>query len=211
MAADIQHKEARKLLSHIYSSVKRNEQLTYNKAAGLLKRSPPEDHSHAIGNMCDLLDAGACFAGVPLLAFVWVRSESGKVNPKAWKELEGPLRDAIIKRSEEYSFSDTDINAIYRALDELKPKGNIDSWKHVKKSYPGEKLYQRLIGYSVEIDAIDDLGTDAPGRTWTQGFAYARDPEVRNAVLKRANEIANTVASMGFLGRMVVRIWKHTT
>lgn len=199
MAADTQHKEARNLLPHIYSSVKRNEPLTYNKAAGLLKRSPPEAHSHALGNMCDLLDAAACFAGVPLLAFVWVRSESGKVNPKAWKELEGPLRAAIIKRSEQHSFCDADIRAIYRALDELKPKGNINSWKHVKESYPGEKLHLRLVGYSVETDAIDDLGTDAPSRKWTEGLAYARDQKVRDAVLHRANGKCEFCGELGFL------------
>lgn len=96
--ADIQHSEARMLLDIISSALASGNEMTYRKAAGWMGRVPPQDHSRAIAQMCDLLDAAACLAGVPLLALVAVREQSGDINKKAWKAEYGPMREAIIKR-----------------------------------------------------------------------------------------------------------------
>ena len=83
--AEIQHKDARKLLRIIFSALAKGNPLTYRKVAELMGRVPPQNDSRAIAQMCDLLDAAACFAGVPALALVAVREESGEINEKAWK------------------------------------------------------------------------------------------------------------------------------
>lgn len=56
--------------------------LTYQSAAQKLGKEI--DHARAIAQVCDLLDAAAALAKVPLLALVAVRVSSGEINPKAW-------------------------------------------------------------------------------------------------------------------------------
>src|SRR4051812_8108606 len=102
--AGVQHRDARKLLDIISSAVESDKTLTYQEAARLLGRVPPSRHSRAVAQICDLLDAAACIAGVPLLALVVVREKSGDINPKAWVNEYGPLREIIIKRSREHQF-----------------------------------------------------------------------------------------------------------
>lgn len=62
-----------KLLRLISSAWANGDSLTYRKAAEAMGRVPPQNHSRAIAQMCNLLDAAACLAGVPLLALVAVR------------------------------------------------------------------------------------------------------------------------------------------
>jgi hypothetical protein len=76
--ADIQYKGARKLLRLIPSASANGKTFTYQMAAVAMGR--PETHSRAVAQMCDLLDAAACLAGVPLLALVKVREKSGEIN-----------------------------------------------------------------------------------------------------------------------------------
>jgi hypothetical protein len=71
-------------------------------------RVPPRNHSRAVAQMCDLLDAAACLAGAPLLALVKVREEAGEINPKAWKR----------------SMDPDDRVAISNALEDLSDWGN---------------------------------------------------------------------------------------
>jgi hypothetical protein len=150
--------------------------------------------------MCDLLDAAACLAGVPLLALVAVREDSGGINPKAWKEEFGPRRNAIVQRSLNHHFSRDDFEAISGALEDLADRGNVKAWKHVHGLYPGDLLYRRLIGdYAApETNAINDLGTDTPDRTKSESWSYARDPGVRTAVLRRANGMCELCGKLGF-------------
>ncbi|MGA8670336.1 MAG: hypothetical protein WB679_10695 [Terracidiphilus sp.] len=62
--ADIQHKDALKLLGIISSALVKDNKLTYRKAAELMGRTPPRHHSRAVAQMCDLLDAAACLTNV---------------------------------------------------------------------------------------------------------------------------------------------------
>jgi hypothetical protein len=117
--AGIQHQDARRLLGIISSATKSSQLLTYREAAKLLGRVPAQNHSRATAQMCDLLDAATCLAGIPLLALVKVRDESGGINPKAWKDYPRPQREAIIKHSEAHQFLPSDFKAISRALDDL--------------------------------------------------------------------------------------------
>ena len=154
-----------------------------------MDRTPPQDHAKAVAQMCDLLDAAACLAGVPLLALVAVRELSGEINPKAWKKEYGPRRDAIIARSQSYAFGQKDFAAIRSAVDDLGGRLNTKAWQYVQAVYPGDLLFRRLIGeYSIpESDAINDLGIDSPTRELSESWSYPRDPKVRDAVLARAN------------------------
>lgn len=176
--ADIQHQDARKLLD-IISALENGNRLTYWEAARRMGRVPPGKHSRAVAQMCDLLDAAACVAGVPLLALVAVREKSEEINPKAWKNEYGPLRDAIIKRSLDHQFRREDFEAISSALDDLGERGNTKAWAYVKRLYPVDLLYKRLIAdYADAIpSAIDDLGTDSPDRAQSETWSYARDPK----------------------------------
>ena len=200
--ATIQHEGARKLLHIISSAVKANQFLTYKRAAKLLGRKPPESHSRAVAQMCDLLDAAAALAGVPLLALVQVRSAGGNINPKAWRR-EGKLRKAIIAKSMSHNFSVSDFSAIASALTKMEGLGNEKAWKDVKHIIPDSELIRRLsspkpsvassLGQIINTDAIDDLGTnadigtDTPDRAKVTGLVYARDPRIRASVMKRAN------------------------
>ena len=131
-----------------------------------MNRTPPQDHAKAVAQMCDLLDAAACLAGVPLLALVAVREMSGEINPKAWKKEYGPRRDAIITRSLSYVFAQKDFTAIRSAINDLGGRGNTKAWQYLQTVYPDDLLFRRLIGeYTIpESDAINDLGTDFPTR-----------------------------------------------
>ena len=80
--AEMQHKDARKLLRIISSALAKGNTLTCRKVAESMGRLPAQNHSRAIAQVCDLLDAAACFAGVPALALVAVREESGKSTKK---------------------------------------------------------------------------------------------------------------------------------
>jgi len=48
-------------------------------------------------------------------------------------------------------------------------------------------------------NAIEDIGTDAPGRTKSEVWTYPRDPIVRDAVLQRANGKCEFCGVLGFL------------
>lgn len=186
--SDIQTKDAKRLLQIIAQTVTKGELLTYWDAALAMNRTPPQDHARTVAQMCDLLDAAACLAGVPLLALVAVREKSGEINPKAWKKEYGPRRDAIIERSQGHAFSEQDFAAIRSAIDDLGGRGNIRAWQYLQDVYSGDLLLRRLIGeYTIpDGDAINDLGTDSPVRELSQSWNYPRDPKVREAVLARA-------------------------
>jgi hypothetical protein len=197
--AYIQHQDAKKLLRII--SAKSWKNLSYWDAAKAMGRVPPQDNARAIAQMCDLLDAAACLAGVPLFALVAVRDRSGEINPKAWKKEYGPTRDAIIKRSLEHRFSSSDFVSISNALDDLGQRGNRKAWRYVESLYPGDLLFRRLTGNYVDAksNAIEDLGSDAPERTKSEVWSYPRDPKVRDAVLQRAKGKCEYCGTLGFL------------
>ena len=199
--ANIQHQDARKLIKIISSSFGNSKLLTYGEAARLMGRLPPQDHSRAIAQMCDLLDAAACLAGVPLLALIAVREKSGEINPKAWKKEYGPRRDAIIKRSRDHQFLPGDLVAISSALVDLGERGNGKAWRYVQGLYPGDLLYRRLVGdyTDAKSNAVDDLGSDIPDRTRSESWTYARDPRVREAVLHRAAGLCEFCGKLGFV------------
>jgi hypothetical protein len=161
----------------------------------------PANHARAVAQMCDLLDAAAALAGVPLLALVAVKDASGEINKMAWKKEYGPRRDAIIGRSESHIFTANDFAAIKGAINDLGTRGNRTAWKYVEGLYPGDLLYLKLTEtFSVPpSDAINDLGTDQPDRASAIVTTYARDWQVRSAVLKRANGLCEFCDTPGFL------------
>jgi hypothetical protein len=143
--ARVQHADAARLLAVISDESVRRTPLTYKTAAGAIGRT----HERAVGQMCDLLDAAAALAGVPLLALVRVKSASGQVNPKAWLGEGQSTRLAIIKRSTEHAFTEDDLKGIAAALEQLKDKGlgNRRAWKWVRTQY-GKNFIPRLLGAS---------------------------------------------------------------
>jgi len=195
----IQHEDAQKLLKIIISAVKNDRLLTYKSAAVLLGRIPAENHSRAVAQMCDLLDAAAALAGVPLLALVQIRINSGDINPKAWKE-DSERRKAIIERSKRHVFTDTDFTAISAALKKLDGLGNRAAWKYVEAQIPKDQLISSLVETDppVNLDAIDDIGTDAPDRTKGIVYSYARNAKIRIAVMQRAKGKCEFCGELGF-------------
>ena len=85
--SEIQHAGAMQLLGIITRIGAHSGKLTYTSAAKLMRPRDYEKHSRAVAQMCDLLDAAACLAGVPLLALVAVRAKTGrsirKLGPKS--------------------------------------------------------------------------------------------------------------------------------
>ena len=197
----IQHRDARKLLRLISAAMASGTQLTYTSAAEALGRRPPAKHGKAVAQTCDLLDAAACLAGVPLLALVKVREISGKINPKAFRREFGARRDAIIERSLNHTFTEKDLRKIASALDELGERGNTRAWALLWTLSSEDEIYRRLTGVlsPSNSNAMDDLGTDIPDRRRAEYWSYDRDPRVREAVLRRADGQCEYCGAAGFL------------
>ena len=186
--------------------------LTYRSAAKMMVKTEHEKHSRAVAQMCDLLDAAACLAGVPLLALVAVRAKDGEINPKAWTKEYNMARDAIIHRSLSYRFSRTDFEAIAQALSDLKGLGNRKAWAFVHRTY-GDLLYRRLTGdYTGPLyGALDDLGTEILPGSYT--------PDTRTYVTSRfappcCSELwagANTAEKRDSLKRTAADILRRIT
>jgi hypothetical protein len=174
--------------------------LTYRSVAASLGKERPQDHSRPMAAAGDLLDAAACIEGVPALALIAVRNQDGEVNPDAWREL-GPGRDAIINRSLNHTFTAEDYAKIRNGLESLAPRARVSAWKYLRKLYPGDLLYQRLVGdYSNRfLNAVDDIGTDVPLRILSSGYTYLRDQRVRDRVLERAKGLCEYCGKAGFL------------
>lgn len=174
--------------------------LTYRTVATALGKATPANHSRPMAAVGDLLDAAACIEGVPALALIAVRNQEGEVNQDAWKEL-GPGRDAIINRSLNHTFTPEDYAKIRRGLESLAPRPRITAWKYLRTLYPGDLLYQRLVGnYSNQLlNAIEDIGTDTPLRVLSSGYTYLRDQRLRDRVLQRSRGVCEYCESPGFL------------
>ncbi|MGE5540226.1 MAG: HNH endonuclease [Gemmatimonas sp.] len=200
--SDIQHKVARKLLRIIQARSPNDPLLTYRTAAQALGRDPGKN-SRMVAQVCDLLDAAAALAKVPLLALVKVRESSLQVNRKAWtgNGISHQDRDAIIRRSLAYQFSKADYDAIADALKALSGRGNRAAWSFVRRLVPITALTGGAQATADQFsDAINDLGTDAPPRVPTSGMTYARDSRVRSQVLLRAAGKCEYCGQHGFSG-----------
>lgn len=200
----IQHAEARKILKLIETAIADHEApLDYRRSAEALGRNP-KTNSRMVAQVCDLLDAAAALAGVPLLALVMVRELSGKVNRKAWTRtsVEASHRDAIIDLSLHHHFTAADFKAIGSALEALTGKSNRTAWQFVRATIPDEVLFRRLTepNAAASFDAINDIGTDTPERVTATGVAFARDPKIREAVKLRANGRCELCGIPGFKG-----------
>jgi 5-methylcytosine-specific restriction protein A len=125
--------------------------LTYQSAAQKLGRTI--DHARAIAQVCDLLDAAAALAKVPLLALVAVRVSSGEINPKAWvKDAPAGVKEAIVNCSLGHTFTEDDFTAIENSLNELKDYGNRAAWVEVKRRIPGDQLFKQLSSQSANAE-----------------------------------------------------------
>ena len=198
--SELQHTEAGRLLE-ILASVVPNQMLTYTTAAEALGRDP-KNNSRMVAQCCDLLDAAAAMAGVPLLALFWVREKSGKINHKAWKDIEPDLREAVISLSQRHAFTSADFIAIKQALDALKGRGNHKAWDWIRKQKADEKFWKIVSQKQTSIpegDAIEDLGTDRPEAVSTIAKRYLRDPKVRAAVIERAQGKCEFCGEAGFI------------
>jgi hypothetical protein len=195
----IQHREAERLLQIIASAARSGTLLTYTSVAEALGR--PADNARMVAQVCDLLDAAAALAGLPLLALTSVKEKDGMLNRKAWAE--SPYRDAIFERSARHKFTIQEYESIVRALAELEGMGNKRAWKHVKGLFSPGRFDRFLAGRDrqtqIPLDAIDDLGSDAPPRVKGFTTSYARDPNVRRAVMQRANGRCEYCAEFGFV------------
>jgi len=201
--ADIQTRDALKVLDIISSPRSDGESYTYSSVAQILGRTPPQNNARAVAQMCDLLDAAACLAGVPMFALIRVLEKPLRINPKAWRNYPPLKREAIIRRSLEHTFRSSDFRRIRQGLKDLGNKGNRTAWKYLEGLYEGDLLYRRLIGDYEEIgtvlNAISDIGADAPDRALSQRWTYERDPKVREAVLQRAQGRCEYCGQPGFL------------
>ena len=192
-----QHAQARRLLQLIIGAAKSKRELTYAKSAGELGRDPKKN-ARMIAQICDLLDAAAAFARVPLLALIVVREASGDVNRKAWGTSE--YREAIIAHSSSHKFTSEDFLAIRRSLAALDGMGNRAAWKWVRSRIPRDQLLASLTGLSIPptLDAIDDIGSDLVEPTHVSSMHYPRDARVRSRVLQRAAGKCELCGKRGF-------------
>jgi 5-methylcytosine-specific restriction endonuclease McrA len=193
-----QYEEAKRLLSIIAAAVRSQQTLTYQTAAVKLGR--PENNARTVAQVCDLLDAAAALANVPLLALTKVLTSSLRVNPDAWAEVEPWIRDAIIRRSQSHKFTEDDFRAIGQALEKLKGYSNRRAWPYLRKLIPHGQLRLRVAGVGTleYSDAVDDLGADNPDFVIYVGKRYERNPQVREAVLRRAAGKCEYCGKRGF-------------
>jgi hypothetical protein len=195
------HDEARKLLPIVVSAAVSHQSLNYQTAAQKLGR--PKNHARTVAQVCDLLDAAAALAEVPLLALVTVREADYHINRKAWtsKDVEPWIREAIIKRSEQHTFTPADFDAIAKALEKLEGKSNRAAWAYLRTLMPAKERRLRLagVGTAVYSDAIDDLGTDSPAYVLYTGKRYARNNKIRETVKLRAAGRCEYCGEVGFV------------
>ena len=193
----IQHMTAEKLLPIIVEAAKQHKTLTYQTAAEKLGR--PKDNARMVAQVCDLLDAAAAYAAVPLLALIVVREKSGKINRNAWKSWGD--REAIINCSSQHKFTNEDFGSIKAALFKLRGKSNIMSWRSMRETISDNEIVRRLTnGTRLDfLDAIDDVGTDVPERFISLVASYARDPKIRDAVKARANGKCEFCGEIAFI------------
>ena len=169
-------------------------------AAEKLGRFPPKNHARTVANMCDLLDAAACYAGVPSLALRGVLDRDENVNPAAWAESQD-MREAILLRSKAHTFVASDYKRILAALKELAPRGNRAAWNHLKfELYPGEAYHRRLLGLEdgQSLDALDDLDGQSASRQQTTGYVYLRNQKLRDKVIANAKGRCQYCGVLGF-------------
>lgn len=198
----IQNQQALQLLSIISASSK-HRLLTYQIAAKELGKDPKKS-ARATAQVCDLLDAAAALAGVPLLALVAVRDVDGDINKKAWvKNTPEGIREAIITKSLHHEFTRADYLAIEKSLSVLEGYGNRSAWAEVKRriGLSDDDFYKRLCSPTTSqvSNAINDLGSDVPEKILVSGVAYARDLRVRKEVLLRAKGKCELCGKQGFL------------
>lgn len=211
MSAVVQHQNASKVLRIIQAADSEGRPLNYQTLAAELGRDHIK-HARAMAQVCDLLDAAAAQAGVPLLALVKVLNSGGVINPMAWTKNTPPgVREAIIARSSAHSFSSADFDAIARGLSALKGLGNRAAWLKVRDAIPVDQLYQRLTAPPpVPVasptptqhqfdDALDDLGSDMAASVVVSGTRYKRDERVRSAVVARSKGRCEYCNEAGFL------------
>jgi predicted restriction endonuclease len=121
---------------------------------------------------------------------------------EAWTadDVEPGLRDAIIKRARQHTFTEEDFKAITRALEKLKGNSNRSAWAHFRESMPAAEWRLQLAGVGTPTlsDAIDDLGADSAAYVPFTGKRYARNPKVRMAVLQRAGGKCEYCGKAGF-------------
>ncbi|HEX4302747.1 MAG TPA: HNH endonuclease signature motif containing protein [Rhizomicrobium sp.] len=181
---------------------------SYGDAAEKLGRK--RDNARMVAQVCDLLDAAAAYAGIPLLALITVTEASGKINKRAWANRTGDrtYRDEIIATSQSRKFNKDDYRAISGALKSFDGMSNREAWKYVRERIPDAEIYRRIAGISgaakpqllpdeVE-DAINDIGTDSPEKFASVTFRYARDSKVRSAVIDRAKGRCEYCGHLGF-------------
>lgn len=136
-AHSVQHAEARRLLPIIFAAARENRIITYADAARALGRDPATN-SRMIGGVCDLLDAAAALAGVPLIAFYTVRkSGTREINPSPFAHVP-ELRTAILDRARKHDFTQGDFDAMSVALEneEREGRGNKLAWRRVREITP---------------------------------------------------------------------------
>lgn len=205
MTSLVQHELAHKVLSTIGKSPERRRLFTYRSLSQELRRPKPDNDSRAMAQVCDLLDAAAAIAGVPLYALVRVRNVKGEINPMAWgsKKVPAWVRPAVIRRSETHEFSTADIAAIKVGLGKLEGFGNRSAWKEVRARVGGyTRLFQLITEPPIadqNRDAIDDLGSDTPARKTTMTNSFQRDEAVRQRVLEIAKGRCEYCRKLGFL------------
>jgi hypothetical protein len=193
-----QYEEAKRLLPIIAAAAKSGQHLTYQMAAQKLGR--PKSNARTVAQVCDLLDAAAALADVPLLALTKVLTVDLRVNPDAWAEVEPAIRNAIINRSRNHTFTNSEIKAIGAALERLKGYSNRKAWPYLATLMPPDQRRLRLAGVGTVAysDAIDDLGTDSPAVTAFVGKRYARNPQIRAAAIQRAGGRCEYCGKLGF-------------
>ena len=195
-----QHLAAQRLLPVLVEAARTHKLLTYQTAAKAIGRDPKKN-ARMVAQVCDLLDAAAAFAGVPLLALIVVREASGDINRSAWvRDTPSGVREKIISRSLQHQFTADDFAAIKRALEDLDGIGNRAAWKRFSSTSSREQRYRSLTEPDplLEFDAINDIGTDEPASTIVSSVRYARDPKIRSAVIHRSGGKCELCGKLGF-------------
>ena len=202
----IHQREARRLLPILYRTARNGAILTYQSAARELGRDPNKN-ARTVGQICNLLDAAAVWANVPLLALFYVRDASLEINRKAFPR---PLSNAIVEKARRHTFTEADVQAIKHALDDLGAMGGIKAWAFVRDSLPHQELHRRLTEpenadggtdaiNDIASDSLDEVGSDTPPRVTATTQHYLRDERIRKAVLRRARGRCEFCGNAGFL------------
>jgi hypothetical protein len=106
----LQYEEAKRLLPIIAAAAKSCQHLTYQMAAQKLGR--PRNNARSVGASLRIVGCGRCPRRCTALALTTALTADLRVNPDAWAEVQAEIRNPIINRPQNHTFTNLALSSL---------------------------------------------------------------------------------------------------